>query len=84
MTVFSAFADDEIAAYLREQVPDGTVSTDVKTLTQQSLTRMLRGVPGTSPGRLSRWRASRTFRGSYGRLESSTSRWSPKPRRPVR
>ncbi|MGY5340622.1 FAD-binding oxidoreductase [Levilactobacillus spicheri] len=46
MTVFSAFTDDEIEAYLREQVPDGTVSTDVKTLTQQSFNANASGGAG--------------------------------------
>lgn len=36
MTVFSAFSDDEIQAYLTEQVSDGTVITDPKTLAKQS------------------------------------------------
>ncbi|MDT7013059.1 FAD-binding oxidoreductase [Levilactobacillus namurensis] len=36
MTVFSAFSDEEILTFLKQQVTDGTVTTDPQTLRQQS------------------------------------------------
>ncbi|WP_204119995.1 FAD-binding oxidoreductase [Levilactobacillus wangkuiensis] len=36
MTVFSAYSDEEISTYLQDQVKDGTIYTDEKTLKKQS------------------------------------------------